>query len=71
MMRILAKFCINKLSMLNSISVPNLVLSSQLILFKDKKIHFQPFKDIWLWAQDLNHLSRVAMNASFKPLDSI
>ena len=27
----------------------NLVLSSQLILFKDKETHFQPFKDIWLW----------------------
>ena len=24
---------------------------------EDKKIHFQPFKDIWLWTQDLNHLS--------------
>ena len=32
--------------------MPNLVLSSQLSLF-----HFQHFKDIWLWTQDLNHLS--------------
>ena len=34
----------------------NLVLSSRLILFKDKKGHFQPFKVIWLWTQDLNDL---------------
>ena len=45
--------------MLNSISVPNLVILSQLILFKDKKMHFQSFKDIWFWTQDLNHLSVV------------
>ena len=27
-------------------------------MFKDKKIYFQPLKDIWLWTQDLNHLRK-------------
>ena len=39
----------------------NLVLSSRLILLKDKKIYFQPFKIIWLW-QDLNDLSWIYAN---------
>ena len=56
MMSILAKFCINKLSKLNFHLCAKFG-SIKSILFKDKKIHFKPFKDIWLWTQDLNHLS--------------
>ena len=46
--------------------MPNLILSSQLILFKQKKIHFQPFKDIWLWTQDLNHLLQFYSHLNMK-----
>ena len=38
------------------IPVPKMVLLGPLILFKDKKLHVQPFKEIWLWTQYLNHL---------------
>ena len=51
--------------------MPNLVLSSQIILFKDNKIHFQPFKDIWLWTQDLNHLSVITTNSFNEIFNSI
>ena len=42
----------------------NLVRSSRLILFKNKKIHFQLFEDIWIWTQDLNHLRRIIYSFS-------
>ena len=41
-----------------------LVLLSRLILFKDKKICFQPFKDIGLLTQHLNH-PRCQFSAKF------
>ena len=35
----------------------NLALLNRFVLFKDKKICFQPSIGIWLWTRPINHLS--------------
>ena len=52
---------ITKFNVLRCISLsetPFWTGASLLILFMERKIRFQPFKEICLWTQELNHLRR-------------